>query len=249
MKNYLIPDIVKNNQFLPPHEINNKSSKFRATDTEELFLKNLNTQPYDWYYRTAPVNYTLNQHGFRTKEFDEIDWANSVVIFGCSQVFGIGVDDQHTISSQLRDLTGVPVINMGVAGSSITYALHNATILRDRYPKPRSVVNVWTEYSRTVYYHEDWCQTLAVWNADKNDYFKAWISKDSHSQTHAIFASKISKLLWENTKYIEAAFFKDTAELLNCPHIKGKLDARDGIHYGISSQRDMALFLAEQLQL
>lgn len=247
--NSLIPDLVKNNHFLPPHEILNKNSKFQGTDTEELFKQNLKTQPDVWYYRTSPVNYILNQHGFRTKEFDEIDWANSIVIFGCSHVFGVGVDEQHTMSSQLRNLTGIPVINMGVAGSSITYALHNAVILRERYPTPLAVVNVWTHYGRTVYYNEHRCTAHGIWSLDKSDYFKEWISKDSHSQTHAIFASKINKLLWEKTKYVECSFFKDTAELLNCRWIKGKRDARDCDHPGISSHLDVAVFLAEQLQL
>jgi hypothetical protein len=246
--NNLIPDIVKRNQFLPPYN-DFSDSKFYGTDSKELFNKNLKIQPHDWYYRTAPVHYTLNQHGYRTEEFDRIDWANSVVIFGCSNVFGIGVDDQHTISSQLSKLTGKSVINMGVGASSITYSLHNAVLLRERYPMPLAVVNVWTHYCRTVYYDDNKCNAYGMWSIDSSDYFKSWIEKDSHSQTHAIVASKTSKLLWENTKYVECSFFADTAELLNCKVIEFIKDARDWVHPGIKNHRNTAVFLAEQLQL
>jgi hypothetical protein len=244
-----ILEIVKRNQFLPPHEVENKNPKFQGTDTEETFNKHLETQPNDWYYRTASVHYTLNQHGYRTEEFDNIDWANSIVIFGCSMVFGVGVDDQYTMSKQLYNLTGIPVVNMGVGGSSMTYSLHNAVILRERYPKPLAVINVWSQHDRTVYYHENKCASHGSWTLHRSNFFKEWMLNDSHSRTHAIFASKTSKLLWENTKYLECSFFKDTAELLNCPWIKWKIDARDRNHPGITSHHDMAVFLAEQLKL
>ena len=248
MKNS-IPDIVKRNQFLPPHEFLNKSSKFQGMDSEKTFNKNLETQPSDWYYRTAPVHYTLNQHGYRTEEFDRIDWANSIVIFGCSIVFGVGVDDQHTMANQLSILTGKSVVNMGVVGSSMTYSLHNAIILRERQSMPLAVVNAWSHHCRTVYYNETTCEAHGMWSVDRSDYSKSWIEKDSHSQTHAIVASKTSKLLWENTKYLECSFFKDTAEILDCRWIKGKKDARDCDHPGITSHHDTAVFLAEQLKL
>ena len=256
--NNTIPNIIKNNQFLPSWYIKKYHYNFLALDTEELYNKNLKTKPDDWYYRTSSITYTCNKHGYRTKEFDDIDWANSIVLFGCSNVFGIGVDDEYTISSQLSKLINKPVINMGVGASSITFSLHNAIILRERYSIPLAVVNLWTDYSRTVYYNTNSSHHCGPWNIENNNnnYFKEWIAEDSHAQTHAIFASKTSKLLWKDTKYFECSFFDRTAKLLNCKSIgiKGNEQtdqdlARDLAHPGIKTCYDTAVMLAEQLQL
>jgi len=256
--NETISNKVKNNEFLPSYYISYGSSNFSGMDSEDLFNKNLKTQPSDWYYRTALVRYTTNKHGYRTKEFDDIDWANGIVLFGCSNVFGIGLDDEYTISNQLSKLINKPVINMGVGASSMTFSLHNAIILRERHPIPLAVVNLWTTYSRTVYYNNNISCHCGSWNIenDNNNYLKEWVRSDSHAQTHAIFASKTSKLLWENTKYFECSFFNETVKLLNCKSI-GIEDndqpyqdlARDLAHPGIKTCYDTAVMLAEELKL
>lgn len=87
-----------------------------GTDTKKLYESNLKKQPKNWYYRNNNVRYTINSNGYRTYEFKDINWKNSVIIFGCSQVFGIGLDDEYTISNQLSKLIKCPVINMGMGG-------------------------------------------------------------------------------------------------------------------------------------
>ena len=125
-----IPKSIRAGSFLPTagnNDVNNNFTSF-GTDSNELYQTNLKAKSKDWEYRHKSVKYTLNKHSYRTEQFADIDWANSVVIFGCSAVFGVGVDDADTISSQLSTLMNCPVINMGVGGSSITYALHNSII-------------------------------------------------------------------------------------------------------------------------
>ena len=75
-------------------------------DTEETFEKNKVTQSSKWKYLTKPVTYTLNQHGFRAPEWDQIDWKNSVVLFGDSCTYGVGISDDETIGFQLEQLLG-----------------------------------------------------------------------------------------------------------------------------------------------
>ena len=162
MKNSVIKSIIKNtflsnhyniqNYYVENNLVYNRECKveggftlnFSGTDTKELFEENLKTQPDDWYYRTHEVKYTLNSFGYRTKEFDDIDWKESIVIFGCSNIFGIGVADEHTIPYFLEQLSGRPVINMGMGGSSIQTALHNSIILNDsEYPTPKVIIYAW----------------------------------------------------------------------------------------------------------
>ena len=255
MQNQLIfktvPSLIKDNKFvLVDCDI---SKKFSGTDKEQLFKDNLIKQPADWYYRTHPVNYTVNSRGYRTKEFDDIDWANSVVIFGCSNTFGTGLDDSDTISSKLSEIIGMPVINMGMGGSSIQLALHNSIILRDRYPIPKGIVHMWTDYGRTVYYNKRSIDSLGPWSVQSghklHPYYTAWIDDDSHGKSHALLASKTSKLLWENTKYFECTYFNTTAKLLNCHILSFKDSARDGGHPGIVSSITAANIMAKNLNL
>jgi hypothetical protein len=221
-------------------------NEFAVSDSEELFLKNLKIMPKDWYYRTNTVNYTVNSQGYRTQEFDTIDWTNSVVIFGCSTVFGAGVDNQHTIDCFLSSLLERPVINLGVASTSIAYSLHNALILNENYPTPKAVVNLWTEYSRTAYYLPDRVDNKGSWNDDNFVY--EWLHHDSNPATHAVFAQMISHQLWKNkTAYYEATFFPSTAELFKCEHLPVLDQARDLIHYGRQTNKAIAEKIANNI--
>jgi hypothetical protein len=152
---------VENNLVYNDHTQNDKvdggfTLDFCPNDHKELFEQNLKTQPDDWYYRTHEVKYTLNSLGYRTREFDDIDWKESIVMFGCSFVFGIGVTDKHTIPYFLEQLSGRPVINMGIGASSIQTVLHNSIILNDsKYPTPKAVVNMRTDLNRYQLYENN----------------------------------------------------------------------------------------------
>ena len=113
------------------------SGPFMDQDTKELYKKNLRSQPDDWRYRNKLVKYTLNTHNYRTKEFNIIPWADSVVIFGCSFVFGIGAALDETIAAQLSSIIQKPVINMGAPGTSAMFSLYNSSILRKDCPNLR----------------------------------------------------------------------------------------------------------------
>jgi len=250
MQNYLIfntiTSLVKKNQFLPidcPVD-----SDFSGTDTKELFQKNLKTQSPNWEYRNKVIKYTLNSKGYRTKEFEHIDWANSIVLFGCSFVFGIGLDDEDTICSQLAKITGIPVVNLGVGGSSMTYSLHNSIILKNGYSTPKAVVHIWTDYHRTVYYRRNRIESYGSWNLEKNNYMDVWSNSNHHSATHGLMASITSKHLWSNTSYYEASFWNETANSINCDYLKTEDYARDLIHPGIKTARNTAIKIADNLK-
>jgi len=139
---YSVETLIKKKQFIPMKTF---SSEWQGTDSKELYLENLQKQPLDWYYRNNRVKYTLNSKGYRTEEFKKIDWAESVVMFGCSMVYGTGVTDEDTISHNLSKIIDRPVINMGVGGSSISFSLHNSLILNSFYPTPKAILKWFTD--------------------------------------------------------------------------------------------------------
>jgi len=237
---------IRKGQFLTV-DTSSINKNFAVSDTEELFNHNLKIMPQDWFYRTNPVNYTVNSQGYRTEEFEKIDWAQSVVIFGCSTVFGTGVSDDHTIDYFLSKILGIPVINLGVASTSIAYSLHNSLILSEYYPTPKAVVNLWTEYSRTAYYLDNRVDNKGVWTEDH--FTQEWLHYDSNSATHAIFAQMTSHLLWKNkSAYYEASFFPGTAILFHCDHLPVFDQARDLIHYGRKTNKMIAEKIAYNLK-
>ena len=249
MSKFNLISSIKSNKFL---QVNTSimTNQFIGTDTEELFKKNLTIQPSDWIYRSKSISYNLNKDLYRTSEFETIDWEKSVVIFGCSFAFGMGLDETDTISNQLSALINKPVINMGVGGTSLMYNLYNSVILFSEYPTPEAVIQLWSNYDRCVYFKEDEVINGGAWNMKMGDYMDVWNRDPANPQTNAIFASKIFKQLCKGkTKYYEASFFKDTAELLECDKMS-KLDmSRDLIHPGTNSAYLAAVKIAENLKL
>ena len=248
----LAPSMLKyitSGKILPPDGHNDIVNGFTVsgTDTADHFEYNSTAFGDDWEYQTKQVNYTLNKHSYRTKEFADIDWKESVVIFGCSNVFGVGVDDADTISNQLSIILNRPVINLGVGGSSIDFNLHNSVILNANYPTPKAVVHIWTGSDRTVYYQRKKLIFHGGWTLEPNNYFDHWAKHKEHGQIQALFASLISKQLWKDTGYYEASFFTETADLLDCDDLSVIDKARDNLHPGKKTTKLTAERIAKNL--
>jgi len=229
-------------------------SKFWGIDTEEKFVKNLETLPEDWPYRTKAIEYTLNSHGYRAPEFDQIDWENSVVMFGCSATFGEGVDDSDTIPTQLSNIIGRPVINMGSGGTSQMWSLHNSVILKEYYPPPLAVVHFWTSLYRTTTYTEYSVENQGQWN--NNSVYENWI-QEGNAETHGYFVRLLGKNLWDNTIYYDFAWDTQMSNISGCDKlpIEGwaiggnyKNLARDICHQGPDALRYTAQFIAKKLR-
>lgn len=223
---------------------------FHGLDNRETYEKNLQTCPENWHYRNKDIKYTLNSLGYRAPEFDQIDWKESVVIFGCSMVFGIGIDDSETMSAQLENILGRPVINMGVGGSSITFALHNSIILKNICPKPYAVIQIWSGIDRTVYYGKN-LRHIGPWVLPQDSagrFFHSWSEHGDNGLVHALMANMASRHLWSNTRYIEASMFGTTSAAINCKQLGLGIDrARDMQHPGPKTVRNVACILAKDL--
>ena len=241
---------INKGMFLP---VANKHSKlWTGTDTEQLFKKNLLTEPDDWYYRTNPIEYKLNKHGYRTFEFDTIDWANSIVIFGCSNVFGVGVGEEDTLSSQLSKLINIPVINMGEGASSMEYSLYNSIILNEHYPTPVAVIHIWSSMYRTTHYERNTVTHTGSWSPKSIEMLGPFGSDDqTHGIVHGRMCQMISKQLWsQKTKYYASSFFDDACKRLNLPLVEHKIDqARDCSHPGRLTLGKLAQQIKQGLNL
>jgi len=192
--------------------------------------------------------YKCNSDNYRTIEFDTVDWGNSVVLFGCSNVFGIGLSEEDTLSSQLSKLIDMPVINMGISATSMEFSFYNSMILSNSHPTPKAVIQIWTGLERTTYYLKNVTVNHGTWNM-KEKYMDAYNQDDSHPETHAIMMQLISKQLWSKTKYFEASFFSRTSKVLGI-HKPSLVDAaKDNVHPGAKTCYNLAAKIKDDLCL
>ena len=213
--------------------------KFIAGDSEELYKSNLQIQNSDWHYRTKKVEYKLNSAGFRCPEFDTIDWQNAIVLHGCSQVFGVGIAEDETVTAQLQKLTDRPVINLGKPGASVTYTLANNMLLENNFPKPFAVINHWSGIWRDTIFTSDRNKYVDGGNLMQQKFAQLRLYKKidiSFSDVledvtaKAQMMNHLCKTLWRGTNYIETTWVDHTAEELGC-YLQECLDfARDVRH-------------------
>lgn len=177
-------------EYEPPH--------FWATDSRTLFEYNLKHQPEDWIYRTKPVHYSINSQGYRCPEFDQVDWNNSILMFGCSNIFGTGVDDNEIISSLVSKQLNMPVINLAVCGSDDLLHFINSNILYEAGVRPRAVVYIWPGiYRISELLGNNKVKNWGSWNCQINNWATGWITNEVHTFEFLNYLSLAVNNLWD----------------------------------------------------
>jgi hypothetical protein len=214
------------NKFLNLH-FDKEKQNFQSPDSEKLFKKNLKRQPDDWIYRNKKVEYQNNESGFRTKSLDKIDWENSIVVFGCSFTYGIGLAEEDTFCHLLEKKLNIPVINLGIPGSAIDINHFNSIVLHENFPLPKAIVHCWTSLYRYSDFRKDGIKShlpAFVYYPGIN-----WAEKSK-------FYVHTDRILWKNkTIYKEYSFFGETFNSLQIPSLQMADYARDLAHPGIRS--------------
>jgi hypothetical protein len=232
-------------------------------DNEENLARNLLKAPLDWKYRNKTVTYTINAHGYRAPEWDQIDWKNSIVLFGCSCTYGVGVSDEETIHYHLEKLTGRPVINLGVPSGSNSLMIQNAVNLLEYFPIPYAVANIWSCTDRFRFFTGQSYIELGAWTnssiPDKTipdslcnvyELWKQTFIDPIHEAVLAHYEGQIGKCLWQDkTKYTSLSFFPQTVKYTKADKfftIDGL--ARDLIHPSENDFNQVAEYLAEKFK-
>jgi hypothetical protein len=202
---------------------------------------------------------SLNSHYYRCPEFESVEWDKSVVIFGCSNVAGVGLHVKDTISFQLEQLINRPVINMGVPASSIAYSVFNQLVLAEKNVKPHAVINLWTTISRLTYFSPESPIHIGNWTREKTvqnkiinralwSMYQSWNISDSNPLLHSLLLQRFAKLMWKDTQHIEGTFFKNTSQVLDVELFYHRDFASDGEHPGPKAAKAVALRLVEQIK-
>ena len=232
-----------------PETTERHGTAFAGLDTPESFKRRLSTMPNDWHYRTKEISYISNKLGFRTVEFDQVDWQNSVVLFGCSHVFGTGLAEDETLDYQLHKKFDRPVINMGCGGSSMLYSLYNQMALH-RVIKPLAVVNVWTQIDRLTVIAGDLPLNINGFSQEtyKTELFRLWnLINDRNSAKFSLLLQHTARLMWNDIPHVECTFFDSTASELTCELFEYIDRARDVNHPGPNTIRLAADIISSKI--
>lgn len=240
------------------------SNEWCFGDNEVALQSNLKKTPEDWKYRTKKIYYNLNGSGYRTREWRDINWSESIVILGCSNTFGIAVAEDETIAYYLEDLTKRPVINLGYPSASNDTILNNSSILFEKFGIPYAVVINWSTLDRFRYYHRFNYLDIGSWNnkvsgispitiqdnVDVSELYQLQAMDQYHLWMRNYFLSKSANATWRGrTRYVTLSNFKESAYWMRADGwIKITNSARDLIHPGSEDHLKAAMFINEKLQ-
>ena len=215
-------------------------------DSYEEFKKILKKSPPDWIYRTKKITFNHNSLGFREKELDLVDWNNSIVILGCSHVYGDSIAEEDTAARVLEKQISMPVVNLGVCGGSVELAFYNSLVLYKMGVMPKAIIQNWTELDRYANFKQDTkTSQITSSHVDKRKYISQvdWSIK-------SLFYRLAFNAIWENKTFIyECSFFKHTASKFDIDLNKYVDFGRDNSHPGIISNKLLADKITDVLKL
>lgn len=129
----------------------NISTEYVPGDNLEMFIKNCEKMPEDWYYRHVKVNYSYNRLGFRFKQPEDIDLDNYILFTGCSHAEGIGLELEKSFPYLISNYFNMDYVNLAVSGTGIDILEYNLfTWLYKFQKKPKLVVVQYPDHSRFI---------------------------------------------------------------------------------------------------
>ena len=122
-----------------------------SSDTKENFEHIMGKMPNYWCWQTDTIDYYINRQGFRNPfNFDNVDWKNSYVLFGCSMIAGVGNKLENTVGHYVQEELDAPVINMGSAGGSAETVFNNLMKIVEEHGVPKGCLFLWPQSTRQL---------------------------------------------------------------------------------------------------
>jgi len=177
------------------------------------------------YYQeqtSKTFTYSLNSQGYREKEWNQLDWNNSIICLGCSHTFGVGVPEDKTFPSQLSKKIGIPCINLGIPGGNNFFSSINSSKLINYNIQPKAIIFQRTYRDRWFNIKNNTIDTITA----RDNHAAHFFPNDEYSEFLDNNISEIIYSQWNSRcKVIEfnMAMFEDCDDK--------KYIARDGSHW------------------
>lgn len=212
---------------------------------------------------STDIDYRVNSQGYRTLEWDQCNWQQSIVIFGCSNAFGVGLANHQTWPYQLSQRLNRPVINLGFPGASSQLLWMNTIRLARAGIKPWMVIYHWPPISRMLEFLDSPDQFVPHGSWSEPGWALDMITHEYQLPNMTSYYVETVKLIWHDIPVINAEWEQISTVVKpgtvfdrfnNWPHFVNVFSsndrARDGIHPGPTcnlSAADQFEQLARQL--
>lgn len=217
-----------------------KNYEWIPMDTLELFYRNLKKYPDNKtlrHYLENPIEYSLNNYGFRSPDDFNLDGEGNVFL-GCSHTFGIGHYLENTWSYMLNQKIGGKFFNMAIPGTGVmTHYRLLTEVLSDI--KIKNIFHYAPRYPRYEFYIDNTPTAFAISSDTKEIkdifgkfYESSLINDDQFNFTYDSYIMAIKGLANE----IGCDYYHYSNE--NLPHSKDVniLEARDLMHFNVPNQ-------------
>ena len=220
--------------------------RFISGDHRDLFKLNRKRLGKGWKYYERKLCYSNNSNGYRAPEWNNIDWQNSVIIFGCSFVYGIGHDDKDTLPKCIESKISKPVINLGMGGTGMPFICENARRIYEAGITPDTVLVLLPPFGRTNYFTSYGVENCGHWVKDK--FYRKYHEMFAYDNANVLTMQRLFNLLIEKLWNVPAYFYTFEDAFLSLAKQSNIVDkARDDLHPGDESFKLMSNLIAEDL--
>lgn len=240
-----------------------KDSYFSGSDSEELYLKNLERFGNTWRYANRPIFYKRNRLGYRCKELSEIDNDNFFLTLGCSHTEGSGHFLEDTWPYLVSDMLHMDYLNhaKGGGGPDLVY-INSVLFLKNSPVKPKFVVIQWPDPARFMYKNLNILRLSGInfpGPEKVKELFDMLIKHDSHL-FNTYWAYTTTQLLWKlagvpvvnwDTHEIylkDLGINHDLVVPLHAEDLIPENRARDIMHYGPAYYQRVSLILVDYIR-
>lgn len=261
---FTYPEYLNDTKFplLPLHAVSHMipgtthpDIRWSLGDNEILFEKNKKRLGKTWHYSTKQVTYIVNKNGYRAPEWDTIDWKNSVVILGCSMIFGTGVAEDETLSYYLENLLNRPVINLGYPSASNECIFNNSISVFKKFGSPAAVITAWAPLDRFLFFSKQqynlglWTDKEKIDGVNLRELYEYVNLNQINSQVRSYYIEKANRLFWEDkTIYFSMSYFKEVAHYMKLNKwLQHDNAARDCVHPGKDTNYHTARYIKKLL--
>lgn len=186
----------------------------------------------------------------RPQNFEQHDWNSSILVFGCSMVYGEGVEVKDTLPSQLEIKTNIPCINLGVQGASPMYIWSDIADVLYQGITPKAIVVVWTHPNRLITYSGINTRNLTNTALGSNvitPLATEWILHEHQGPEFLARAIISSRVMCKDIPYFEYTWVKNQLDLFDLSRYNCDL-ATDNIHPGPLSYTKWAEHIANDIK-
>ncbi len=183
----------------------------------------------------------LDQRFTHEAQFRNPDFAAAIWCWGCSFTWGQGLNIEDTWPYLLSQKLMMPTANLGVIGSSVPRIWRSYSLLRPHW-SPRLSIFSWPTLNRSYAIVNDDIVNLGVWNSKEHPSYRFKLLQGHIEQANRDLIHLQAK------PTIQEPSIHFALHLL-WPQLEFPDRAKDGVHPGKETNRQIADYVLEQIKL